>query len=273
MATNKPTDHVERRQQILLRAHQHGHVKLAHLALELGVHEMTIRRDLDLLQQQGLLERTHGGARLLQKGNFEVSLYLRSVRDTLAKDALARTAASFIQDGDTVALDASSTTLALAKLLGGRDVTVIVSGLVHAELLERQGVPFLLVGGDYHRRAESFVGEAFVEGMRRLHPDVTFFSTRAYGRAHGFVDAHLPDVIAKRAMIRAASRVVVLLDGTKFQPLRLPTVAVLDDVHDLVTDHAPDETLLGDLDQASVTLHRARPTTGPSIPADLQSLR
>ncbi|MGI8748063.1 MAG: DeoR/GlpR family DNA-binding transcription regulator, partial [Deinococcus sp.] len=142
-----------RQQDILRRALTLKVVRVRDLAAEFGVHEMTVRRDLDALCEAGKLSRVHGGARLLERTSEELSHQLRAGQNVDAKERIARAALGLIGDGDTVALDASTTCLALARLLpglhgNGRAVQAIAPSLDCADTLAAGGVAFLMVGGN-----------------------------------------------------------------------------------------------------------------------------
>ena len=152
-------------------------VRIKDLAHKLGVHEMTVRRDVDTLVEQGLLERIHGGARLLTRASDEVAYSLRVNERADVKARLARAALELIRDGDTVALDASTTVLSLAQIVGARDVNAITTSLDAANALAGANVPFTLIGGTFHARARrSFVGPLATATLKKLHPDKVFFS-------------------------------------------------------------------------------------------------
>lgn len=225
-----------RQQDILRRALSEKMVRIKDLAAEFGVHEMTVRRDIDALCEQGKLLRVHGGAQLLDKTSEELSQSMRSVQHVEAKERIARAALALIQDGDTVALDASTTCLALARLLPARKVQAIACSLDAANVLASGGVPFLMVGGNFHTPARSFVGAFFTDTISRLHPDLVFFSAKGYTPDAGFTDPHLPEVGAKRALIASGSSVVALLDASKVGRRALATIATHSDINTLITD-------------------------------------
>ncbi|BDP44050.1 DeoR family transcriptional regulator (plasmid) [Deinococcus aetherius] len=260
MTSDTPKLGSDRQHQILRRALAERVVRIKDLAADLGVHEMTVRRDLDQLAEQGYLERVHGGARLLEKTSEELAHQLRATKNTEAKEAMAQAALGLIQDGDVVALDASTTALALARILHARKVSAIVSGLDAANVLAQNGVPFLMVGGNFHAPARSFVGAFFLDTIARLHPDKVFFSAKAFSPEIGFTDPHLPEVGAKQALIRSASTVVALLDASKFARRALATIATLDQVDTLVTDADPPKDIRATLDAADLQLIIARAT-------------
>ena len=244
----------ERQQDILRRAVLNRVLRVRDLAAEYGVHEMTVRRDLDALCEQGLLERVHGGARLKSRTGEELSHQLRAGQNVDAKERIARAALDLIQDGDTVALDASTTSLALARLLPAKQVQAIACGLDAADALAAGGVPFLMVGGNFHAPARSFVGAFFMETMQRLHPDKVFFSAKGYTPQTGFTDPHLPEVGAKQTLIRSGASVIALLDHSKFGRRALATIATTDQIEVIVTDELPPDEYRAALDAAGVQL-------------------
>ncbi len=229
-----------RQQEILRRALARRVVRVRELAAEYGVHEMTIRRDLDVLTEGGRLQRVHGGARLAEAGAEETGHALRLVQSGEAKEAIARAALALIEEGDTLALDASTTALALARLLAGRRVQAVVTGLDAAEALAAGGVPFILAGGAFHAPARSFVGALATGALERLNVDKAFFSAKGYAPETGFADPHLPEVEAKVALLRGAGTVVALMDASKFGRSALARIARTDEVDAVVTDQAPE---------------------------------
>jgi DeoR family transcriptional regulator, fructose operon transcriptional repressor len=148
----------ERQQRIRLLAVQQGVLRIPELAETLGVSEMTIRRDLEMLEDSGHLERTFGGAIVSEQTAFESNYTVRLHTQTPQKQALARYAASLIQDGDSVAIDASTTCLALAKELAKRRLTVITNGLDAAVELRHSQCKVILIGGYLRQVAGSFAG-------------------------------------------------------------------------------------------------------------------
>ena len=233
----------ERQGAILRRALLRRVVRVRELASDLGVHEMTIRRDLDELAGQGHLERIHGGARLSERTSEEQSHQLRAAQNREAKEAIALAGLALIEPGDVVALDASTTSLALARMLRGRDATAIVTSLDAANALAAGGVPFLLAGGAFHPPARSFVGTLVERSLDRLRPDKAFFSAKGFTLDGGFMDPHLPEAEVKSRLIQGAGSVVALVDGSKFGRTALAQIAPSDGVDALVTDVPPEPGL------------------------------
>lgn len=244
----------ERHQHILRLALGERIVRIRDLARQLGVHEMTVRRDLDALTEQGLMQRVRGGARLTQQAGAEVAYTLRATQQLPAKARIAEAARGLIQEGDTVGFDASTTALALAGRLGGTPVQAVVTSLDVANALAGAKVPFTLVGGTFHERARSFVGGTVTQGLARLHLDAVFFSAKGFSLRAGFTDAYLPEVEVKEQLLASGGKVVALLDSQKFGLEAFGKIATLEQVDILVTDAAPPKAVREALLEADVQL-------------------
>lgn len=245
---------VERREEILRCAGNQRVVRIKELAEQLNVHEMTVRRDLDALVEDGRLERVHGGARLKKQAGLEVSHHIRAVTNKSEKERIARAAAALIEDGDTVAFDASTTALELQKRLRLTSGLAIVTGLDSAYTLADTGVPFLMIGGTFHAPARSFVGQSLCSQLAQVHPDKVFFSAKGFSVRAGFTDAYLAEVEAKRCLIASANLKVVLLDYSKFDEEALGTIVHADGVDVLITDREPPGKICETLEQGNVQL-------------------
>lgn len=246
----------ERHQHILRLALGERIVRIRDLARRLGVHEMTVRRDLDALSEQGLMQRVRGGARLTQQAGAEVAYTLRATQQLPAKARIAEAALGLVYEGDTVGFDASTTALTLAQRLGERErpVQAVVTSLDVANALASAKVPFTLVGGTFHERARSFVGGMVTQTLTRLHLDTVFFSAKGFSLRSGFTDAHLPEVEVKEKLIGSGGKVVALLDSQKFGLEAFGKIATLEQVDILVTDAAPPKPVREALLEADVQL-------------------
>jgi len=231
-------------------------LKVRALARELGVHEMTVRRDLEALSQRGLLVRTHGGATLAGQVGEELAYSQRSHQSIDLKEGIAAKALELIRPRDTVALDASTTSLALARRLNQvPDVTVIASGLDTMNVLAQIGVSFVVPGGTFHEKARSITGTAFSDALSKMRVDVAFFSCKSFDDDLGPMDAYPPEVETKRALLRAASRRYLLVDSSKFGSHSLLQIAPLSELDGVVTDMRPSEKMLAQLAEFEVDLH------------------
>lgn len=214
-------------------------VRIKDLAIQFGVSEMTIRRELDHLAEIGQLERIHGGARLRQFASEEATYLHRAEVNATAKSRIALAALDLILDGDTVGLDASTTALALARVLPARNVTAILTGLDAVEAIQNSPLEFYVCGGHFHAKARSFVGGSAVEMLERMHPDKVFFSCNGFTPGDGFTDPNPQEADTKRALLRGGAMKIALIDHTKFGRRSLASTAKTEDVDVVITDAQP----------------------------------
>jgi DeoR/GlpR family transcriptional regulator of sugar metabolism len=244
----------ERQDELLRKVRLDKIVRIKDLAAEYGVHEMTVRRDLDQLAERGQIERFHGGARINEKRAEELSHFLRSTQNTAEKERIARAAFDLIDDGDVIALDASTSSLALARLLTARSVQAFVTSLDAANVLATSGVPFVLIGGQFNVGARSFYGTFFQQTLDQLHPDKVFFSAKGYTPREGFTDASLELAEAKIAMRATGATMIALVDHSKFGKSSLTTIARTDQVDIVITDQTPPDDIRETFDKTDVRL-------------------
>ncbi len=211
------------------------------LAEQMGVHEITIRRDLGDLEQQGLLEYVRGGARLIEQAQIDLAYEMRAQRELEAKRQIAKEALKLICEGDTVALDASTTCLELARIIGIRErIHVLVSSLDAANVLAASKTPFSIVGGTFNPAARGFSGPISELVLGKLHPDKVFFSAKGLSQKAGFSDASLIEAEVKTRLIQSAKSAIALIDHTKFGSVAFTTIVGLESVDTLITDKDPD---------------------------------
>ncbi|MFC6016135.1 DeoR/GlpR family DNA-binding transcription regulator [Plantactinospora solaniradicis] len=247
-ATDSPERSRPAQRQVEIAEHvlQHGSVSATELAEMFHVSLMTIHRDLDELERQGVVRKFRGGVSAQPSSVFEsnVSFRLRAAREE--KLALARQARALIEPGMAVMLDDSTTTLEVARLLedDAGPLTVITNFLETIKLLSGvRGVRLLALGGEYYPTHDSFLGVPCVEAIEALRVDLLFASTSAVSGGYAYHQEQ-EIVLVKRAMIRAAQRSVLMVDHTKLGRAALHRLAPLRDFDLVITDaKAPEETL------------------------------
>ncbi len=170
-----------RHERIEKRLQDRGAASVEELARELNVSTMTIRRDLDALEQRGKAIRTHGGATLGGKVLFEFDFLRRARRHTRAKEAIARAAARLVQPGNSVVMDSGTTTLALAQALKGQQhLTLITTSLPIAAALQfSPGIRLLLLGGYLRPDAPDLSGAITESNLEQLQADIAFVGADA----------------------------------------------------------------------------------------------
>jgi DeoR/GlpR family transcriptional regulator of sugar metabolism len=232
------------RQSLILQAvRSDGSARVSDLTQQLGVSDMTIRRDLEVLARDGLVEKVHGGAVLpgtpsVHEPGFEAKLVLERPE----KASIARTAASLVKPGTAIALSAGTTTFALAQcLLDVPGLTIVTNSLRVANLfngtrgLDNGGVSVVLTGG-VRTPSDALVGPVADLTIRSLHFDLLFLGAHGIDPEAGLTTPNLAESETNRTFIRLARRVVVLADHTKWGVVSLSSFARLDEVDVLITD-------------------------------------
>lgn len=230
----------QRDEMILDELRQNGTVSAADLASLLQVSAPTIRRDLDRLEHDGALQRVRGGAYLADVPAAESSAEqsFRAVVDdnAAAKDAVAATAAALVEDGQVVVLDIGTTTMRIAHHLRGRRVTVITSSLAVLDVLRHDvEVDLVLLGGAVRRNFQTLVGSFTEDNLADVVADLAFLSCTGVRSDGSVVDDISREVTVKRAITRAADRVVLAAPASKFPGTGALRITSLADVDVLVT--------------------------------------
>jgi DeoR family fructose operon transcriptional repressor len=237
---------IERQSRITQLLNERQAVSVAELAQTFGVSDMTIRRDLLRLEERGVLRRTHGGASILRRPPGDYPYYAREHEQVAEKAAIARVAAGLIQDGETIVLDAGTTTAMLARLLPPkRDLTVITNSIhVVNELMGKAGVTVIVTGGTLWEPTVSLVGPVAVSTLRRFTADRAFMATPAISLEAGVTNSNLYEAEVKSIMIEISRQRTLLVDHTKFGRTSYAVVAPLSAFHRLITDDGtPAETV------------------------------
>jgi len=242
-----------------------GEVGIAELAAELDVSEMTIRRDLEELEDQGVARRVRGGAIATVSRSYEPPLAARVTVSQDAKLRIAEAAADYIEYGETAILDVGSTTFALAQRLRGRGGFTIVTPSVHAaaELAGDPNTRVILTGGIVRPGELSLIGDLAESTFSQLNCDVLFLGVGGIDAEKGLTEYNLDDTRVKRAAIKAASRKVALADQTKLGRVCLAAIASLSEIDVLITDAAPSHPVLAAVREAGVEIVSVGPTEKP----------
>ncbi|MFJ5533516.1 DeoR/GlpR family DNA-binding transcription regulator [Streptomyces sp. NPDC093261] len=241
----------ERRHHLIPRAlRSGGPAAVTHLSGPLGVSPATIRRDLAKLEEDGLLTRVRGGA-VADEGD-QPSAEVAELR-VPEKDAIAARAAAMIADGRSVLLDVGTTAYRPARRLHGRRLTVITGNLVvYEELADDEGIELVLLRGMVRREHRFLVGFLTEDHLRRLHADWLFLGTSGVRPGGQVMDTTVVEVPVKRAMIKAADKVVLLADSAKFPGTGMAKVCGPGDLDVVVTNAPVDPATRSSLEEAGV---------------------
>ena len=208
----------ERMEKVLQMLETRDSLHVAELAETFSVSEVTVRSDLSTLANQGLVARVRGGVRALQHGQPEVGFDLRLRLDVERKRAIGRAAAEMVDEGEAVALDASTTAYYLAlELRKKRELVVVTNGLLVATALaDAPGITVLVTGGMLRLSAMSLVGDLGTDVLRTTRINKGFLGARGLSLERGLMDLNPDEVRIKQEMADACEQVFGILDGTKW---------------------------------------------------------
>jgi DeoR/GlpR family transcriptional regulator of sugar metabolism len=250
----------EERQQLIARLiEEHGRARVSDLSERFGVSSVTIRKDLAALELEGRLVRTHGGAVAASRAGAERAFDVRERLQRAEKEAIGREAASMVSDGESIALDASTTALALARHLKARGgwlhLTVITNGLrIAAELAGHPGITVAMPGGFVRWEALSVVGPLGEGLFEKVNIHKAFMGAAGFTLEAGLSDATEEEAQIKRAMVAAAVEVTAVIDRSKWGHAALATFCRTDRISRVVTDAPADSDLVDALARAGIPL-------------------
>jgi DeoR family transcriptional regulator of aga operon len=235
----------ERRQFIVGLAQKNGRVLVEELSESLGISRITIRKDLDHLQNRGVLQRTHGGAVLPGNGALsDPSLQEKEGRHSQEKLRIAAAAANLVQEGQCVLLDSGTTTTAIARALKRFSrLTIITNAVNIAGELSGTDFEVLLTGGSLRKNSFSLVGPLAEDMLHDMHADILFLGVDGFDLEIGLTTPNLMESRVNRAMVKASSIVVAVCDSTKFNRRSLSRIVEVAAIHHVITDNdLPAET-------------------------------
>jgi DeoR/GlpR family transcriptional regulator of sugar metabolism len=263
----RPSLAQQRHERIVSQVRRTGAARVADLAQQLDVSEMTVRRDLDVLHDAGLIAKVHGGATVrYEHSTDEPGFEVKLTRDIDEKRAIAASAAMLTGPGAAVGITAGTTTAQLAaELVTVPNLTVVTNSIRVADVFhahERTDRTVVLVGGE-RTPSEALVGPVAVAALSTFHLDTVFMGVHGMHERAGFTTPNLREAETNRAFVAGANELVVLADHTKWGVTGLTTMASLDEAAVVVTDD-----LLGEHAYTVLTEHVDRvilsPTGAPS---------
>ena len=239
---------------ILERLSNGGTVGVADLSRQLGVSAATVRRDLQLLQGQRLLSRTHGGA-VPQGVLYELPLRYKGARFHDEKRRIAAAVAERIPDGAAVGLTGGTTTTEVARALASRRLTVVTNALnIASELAVRPNLKLVVTGGVARAESYELVGPLAERSLEELNLDLVVLGVDGIDPEAGLTTHHEVEAHTNRALIERAEHAVVVADSSKIGRVAFARICALSSVHELVTDNAADPSMLRDIADAGVQI-------------------
>lgn len=247
----------ERQKKMMEYIEAHTSAQIHELAERFHVSEATVRRDLDELDQQGALRRTHGGAIKIDRSTSYESMYSEKIGLMLdEKHRIADYASSLVHSGDTVLIDSGTTTFFIAQALSHHEnLTIITNDLYIAYQTPLHPSSTLIVtGGTRRHDRQELVGTITENFIRDAHVDLAFIGVDGIDLTGGATNANFAEVGVKRLMLHSAARSVIAADHSKFGRVALARICDLKDVSLLITDNGIDGDMLNRLKKLNVVV-------------------
>lgn len=229
---------IERRNKIISLLYDKRSLLVQDAADMFGVTRETIRRDLKLLESQGFIIRTHGGAVLSDDIKNEAPLNIREAINTAGKDTIGKCASKIINNGDTIILDASTSSLYVAKnIKSKKGLTVITNAeRILLELSSCKDITLISTGGILRPTSLSYVGRAAENAISSYHADKLFLSCKGFSPKFGLTDSSEQESEIRKTMIKCSEKVIFLCDRTKFERIGYVKTARIEDIDVMITD-------------------------------------
>ncbi|MBP2655538.1 MAG: transcriptional regulator, DeoR family [Firmicutes bacterium] len=232
---------IERRQNIVERIRKEQKVHVSNLSQLFSVTEETIRRDLEKLENEGILTRTYGGAVLSQHTNEDLPFPTRTSMNHEIKQAIAQKAADLINDGDTIMVDASTTCLELIySLKGKKNLTIITNSVKIAHDFIGSNPTIISTGGTLRAHSLALTGPIAHSTIKNYYVDMAIISCKGLSLDKGMMESNEPEGDLKKSMIKQAAKVILLADHTKFNKTAFIKLFGFENVDYVITDIEPD---------------------------------
>ncbi len=227
----------ERHQKIVEIVNEKLSVRVSELSQIFGVTEETIRRDLEKLEKENLLQRSHGGAVSVKKEETEIPYLEREITNATEKRKIAVEAVRLIFPGDQIVLDASTTAWYMAKELPDMPLSVITNSIkVALELSKKEQIKVISTGGMLLPESLSYVGPLAERSLQMYHVNKAFISCKGVHLNAGLSDANEWQALLKKQMMQISDETILMVDSTKFGTRTFVQVAGLDEVDQVITD-------------------------------------
>ncbi|WP_443658243.1 DeoR/GlpR family DNA-binding transcription regulator [Dorea sp.] len=232
----------ERRNEILRELDRKGKVKVTDLSREFGCSEVTIRNDIKAMDIEGLLKRTHGGAVKLESAETESGRYSTEsiYRNVAQKKQIAEMAYDFLEDRDTIIIDDASTSFYLAREIRNhpeKRIAVVTNSLITGNELAGVGhVELFMIGGYVTGHLAATMGDVAIQNMSKFHVDKAFIGVHSINFNVGLTSIATPQMEVKKAIMKAAEKVYVLADSSKFGGGYLSVICPTNEVYKIITD-------------------------------------
>ena len=245
----------ERRRTIVDIVNERGSCSVAELAEKLEYSKPTIRRDLDTLEQKGLIDRSHGGAVPVDKIGAEESYSQKEIQHLENKQRIADRAVEELHENEIVFFDGGTTTMQVAKRVPeNRSYVAVTNSPLLADELIHTADQVKLTGGTLRGKTKALVGPTAEKFMERLNFDLVFLGTNGLSSGAGLTTPNEDEAEMKSLMVETSKRVVLVADASKFGQRSFAKFADLEDIDLLITDEQPPDRLASALDSAGVSV-------------------
>ncbi|WP_392388589.1 DeoR/GlpR family DNA-binding transcription regulator [Gracilibacillus timonensis] len=232
---------IERQNLILSLLKEQEVVKVKDICDLTNASESTVRRDLTELEKRQYIKRVHGGASLIKQKRDEPTFVEKTTRNYHEKEAISEQAVSHIEAGDSIFLDAGSTTLALIPFLAQKSVVVVTNGIPHVPLLIEHNIETYVIAGKAKQGTAALTGTKAVESVREYRFDKCFLGINGVHLEQGLTTPDPEEASVKRAALEQAQATYVLADSSKFGEVSFANVASLAQVNLVTTNHVSEE--------------------------------
>ncbi|MCD8346488.1 MAG: DeoR/GlpR family DNA-binding transcription regulator [Lachnospiraceae bacterium] len=246
---------LERRNEILEKLQIEKRVVVSELSQQYGVSEETIRRDLDKLEKEGYATKSYGGAVINEDTGIDLPFNIRKNQNVQGKQKIAELAASLVEEGEHIILDASSTAVFVAKALKETKsrLTVLTNSMeILLSLTDAPEWEIISTGGVMDERYLTFIGIEAERSIRAHYADKVIFSCKAFSRERGYMESKDSLAEIKKSMLSSGKTRILAVDSTKFDRDAFAIVSDLRDVDIVVTDEQPPAAWMRDFERAGV---------------------
>ena len=237
---------LERRNLILEKLQAEKRVVVSELSQLYEVSEETIRRDLDKLEKEGLATKSYGGAVINEDVSIDLPFNIRKNQNVSGKQQMADIAASLVQEGDHIFLDASTTAVFIAKALQDKERLPVITNSMEIllELSDVSGWNIISTGGVMKEGYLAFLGSKTEDAIRSYYVDKVIISCKALDHEWGIMESQEAFGTTKKAMIASGREKILVVDSTKFDQTAFSVAGKLRDIDVIVTDRKPSEKWL-----------------------------
>lgn len=245
---------IERRNEILEKLQIEKKVVVSELSQLFHVSEETIRRDLEKLENDGLVIKSYGGAVLNEHSIFELPFNIRKNQRVVEKQKIAQEVVKLVHDGESMMLDASSTAVYVTKALKEKQKLTVITNSVEilVELFDMPEWRVISTGGVSGARSFNLVGPHTDEMLRSYHVEKAVISCKGLSLEAGITDSDEQDVSSKRMMLQAAKERILVADSSKFGKTAFTKVAGWDYIDKIITDQMPSQEWMEEFERLGV---------------------